>query len=188
MSFHRPDDSPAPSLPSPPKDVYLRPESISLDDDTDVARGNSHIQSHRHSTLSFGTTLPGTPSNELYADEKANSFLWESSGKNHEERIKALGDLNTMVEEKPDFSDPDGMKVRRAQRLMKVRKFAFQSCIFGLKYGRVPFYFLRSTDQGTVASYCLARGGLKATITSSCPLSPTAWLSTLPSSSRCFYG
>ncbi|OAG13919.1 hypothetical protein CC77DRAFT_1002156 [Alternaria alternata] len=37
-----------------------------------------------------------------------------------------------MVDEKPDFSDPDGMKVRRAQRLMKLRKLAFQCCIFGL--------------------------------------------------------
>jgi hypothetical protein len=88
----------------------------------------------------LATTLPGTPCNEVYADEKTKSLLWEKGSQiDQAERVKELGDLNTMVDEKPDFSDPTGMKVRRAQRLMKVRKLAFQCCIFGLKYVPSPY-------------------------------------------------
>jgi chitin synthase len=133
MSFHQPDDSLASSLPSQPENVYLRPERNTLGSGTIVARTNPYLQTQCQSTASFETTLPGTPNVETYINEKAGSFFWVNSEQHHEERVKTLGDLNTMVDEKPEFSDPSGMKVRRAQRLMKVRKLGFQCCIFGLK-------------------------------------------------------
>lgn len=133
MSSHKPS-SLASSLPSQPEDCHLRPESITFERDTASISYNPYINSHRQSTLSSGTELPGTPNSEVYISEKIGSILWEKSGKDHAARVQELGDLNTMVDEKPEFEDPDGVKVLRAKRIMKVRKFAFQCTIFGLKY------------------------------------------------------
>lgn len=131
MSSLPPDGLSTTSLPTQPENAYLRLERVTPGSVITITDLNSYFQ--RQSTLSFQTTLPGTPRDEVYADEKAGSLFSEQSDRDHEERVKTLGDLNTMVDEKSDFSDPDGMKVRRAKRLMKVRKSAFQFCIFGLK-------------------------------------------------------
>jgi chitin synthase len=134
MSSHKPVSSLASTIPSQPEECHLRSESITFETDTASSPYNPFSNSHRQSTLSLGTTLPSTPDNEPYISEKSDSILWDKSGTDHAIRVQELGDLNTMVDEKPDFEDPDGSKVRRAKRLMKVRKFAFQCCIFGLKY------------------------------------------------------
>lgn len=140
MSSHKPASSLASSLPSLPEDAHFRPESITAESDTATTPGNPFDNPYRQSTLSFATTLPGTPQNEIDSEktdsmlfEKKGPVIWETSTVNHEERVKELGDLNTMVDEKPEFFDPDGMKVRQAQRLMKLRKLAFQCTIFGFK-------------------------------------------------------
>lgn len=121
--------------PSEPENAFLRPDLNSVLNEWDTAsdRYNSARNVNRQSSLSLGTTLPGTPSNEVFTNEKCDRIMWDTCVERGEERVKQLGELNNMVDEKPDFSDPDGKKVRRAQRLMKVRKFAFQCCIFGLK-------------------------------------------------------
>ncbi|CAN9304422.1 unnamed protein product [Alternaria alternata] len=124
----------ASSLPSEPENVFLRPDLSNVLHEWDTAseRYNTSRNINRQSSLSLGTTLPGTPSNEVFTNEKCDRIMWDTCTKRGEERVKQLGELNNMVDEKPDFSDPDGMKVRRAQRLMKLRKLAFQCCIFGL--------------------------------------------------------
>jgi chitin synthase len=134
MSSHKPASSLASTIPSIPEDCHLRPEGITLESDIASSHYNPFGNKHRQSTLSLGTTILETPNNEPCISEKSVSILWDKSGKDHATRVQELGDLNTMVDEKPDFEDPDGSKVRRAKRLMKVRKFAFQCCIFGLKY------------------------------------------------------
>jgi chitin synthase len=125
----------ASSLPSEPENVFLRPDLSNVLHEWDTAseKYNTSRNINRQSSLSLGTTLPGTPSNEVFTNEKCDRIMWDTCTKRGEERVKQLGELNNMVDEKPDFSDPDGMKVRRAQRLMKLRKLAFQCCIFGLK-------------------------------------------------------
>ena len=131
MSTHQPASSLFSSLPSPLEDCHLRPESIALESEACSTFDNPFANAHRISSLSFGTTLPGTP-----CDEKSKSKLWEKPRKDYANRIEELGDLNTQIDEKPDFVDPDGMKEHRAKKVMKVRKFAFQCTIFGLKYVR----------------------------------------------------
>lgn len=123
----------ASELPSQPANVYLRSERTALDSNTATAEFSLTTPSQRQSNLSSRTTLPGTLREELYANEKVKGVFWQGPVEDHIERVTRLGKLNTMVVEAPDFSDPDGMKVRRAKRLMKVRKTAFQFCIFGLK-------------------------------------------------------
>ena len=135
MFSQEPTSPLASSLPSEPENVFLRPDlsNVLHEWDTASTRYISSRNINRQSSLSLGTTLPGTPNNEVFINEKSIPIIWDPSTKSHEERVQQLGDLNIMVDEKPEFSDPDGLKVRRAQRLMKVRKLAFQCCIFGLK-------------------------------------------------------
>lgn len=134
MSSHKSAGSLSSSLPSHPDDCHLRPASIILESGATSTIDNPFTNSNRSSALSFGsTTVPGTPNNERCQSEKSNSILWEKSGRDFTQRIEELGKLNTMVNEKPDFEDPDGLKERRAKKLMKVRKFGFQCTIFGIK-------------------------------------------------------
>jgi chitin synthase len=62
-------------------------------------------------------------------------MLWDKAknGLSDAARIAQLGNLCTMVDEKPDYDDPEGLRTRRAKRFMKVRKLGFQCTIFGLK-------------------------------------------------------
>jgi chitin synthase len=132
MTTDKPVSSLSSAFPSHPEPCHIWPESSNLESGACSTIDNPFVNGHRSSAPSFGTTLPGTPNNETFPSEK-NSILWEKSGKGYANRIEELGDINTQVDEKPDFEDPDGLKERRAKRLMKVRKFAFQFTIFGVK-------------------------------------------------------
>jgi chitin synthase len=121
------------SLPSHLDECHLRPEGITLESEACSVNANFSVNALQNSPLSFGSTLPGTPSDEAYLSDKNAPIPWKISDPEYSNRIKELGDCNIQVNEKPQFEDPDGRKQRRATKLMKVRKFTFQCTIFGIK-------------------------------------------------------
>jgi hypothetical protein len=133
MSSSQIQDTLTQKPPCQPANVYLKPTKTTNGSDLTDSDFSSYLQSQRQSLVSSKTTLSWTTDDEYFDKEKLGIILSESEVEDHNDRVKRLGDLNTMVKETPEFSDPDGTKLRRAQRLMKVRKMAFQCCIFGLK-------------------------------------------------------
>lgn len=143
-SPYMPPSSPS-TYPSRPDDCHLKQER-SIYEGESFRSSDPFADARRSSTLSFDNTLPGTPNNETYLSEKHHSIdsLKKQDPDYAANRVKELGALNVQVDEKPDYDDPDGMKQRRAKRLMKVRKFGFQCLIFGFKYVQRLASFLRS--------------------------------------------
>ncbi|KAF2848143.1 glycosyltransferase family 2 protein [Plenodomus tracheiphilus IPT5] len=116
-------------LPRQPNQAYLRPESMIIEGISRALVNSIFEYIGYHSDISRSTTLV---SNDSHIDQfEKIPTLREKSEKRAAHRAKQLGSLNTQVEAKPIWVDFDGSKTRRAGRLMKLRKFAFQFMIYG---------------------------------------------------------
>ncbi|KAH9877748.1 hypothetical protein J1614_002965 [Plenodomus biglobosus] len=116
-------------LPRRPDQAYLRPESLIIEGISRALVNSIFEYIGYHSDISCSTTLA---TNSSHGDEyeKTPTFR-EKSEKRSAYRVRDLGKLNTQVDEQPNWSDPSGSKIKRAKRMMKLRKFAFQFTIFG---------------------------------------------------------
>ncbi|KAH9871478.1 hypothetical protein IAQ61_005657, partial [Plenodomus lingam] len=117
------------NLPRPPDQAYLRPESMILEAMSRALIHSIFEDIGYNNNVSHTDTLVSNNSREGKC-RKAPNFK-ETNPERCAHTTEQLGKLNTQVDEKPQWSDPDGSKTKRARKMMRLRKFAFQFIIFG---------------------------------------------------------